>query len=68
MSLTQIISAYTERINETPFLISVLYDLNLLPEQIEDMQSAKLMAAITDIYYKGFEDGVQFITKVRYLE
>lgn len=40
-------------INQTPFLLSILYDINLLPEQVRTKRDAMLMASICLAYGAG---------------
>lgn len=49
----EILAAYRKRINETPALLSLLYDADLLPEQIVSMRGAKSMAAVVEAYDAG---------------
>jgi hypothetical protein len=46
----------TKHVNNNPYLISILYDLNLLPEQISTTREGFIMATIVEAYYQGFED------------
>lgn len=48
-----ILAAYRQRINETPELLSLLYDADLLPEQIVSMRGAKSMAAVVEAFEAG---------------
>lgn len=52
-----VLAAYRKRINETPALLSLLYDVDLLPEQIVSMRGAKSMAAVVEAYAAGWKDG-----------
>lgn len=51
--MNELILKYTETINKTPYLLSLLYDVNLLPEQITSMEKAIYMAAIVEAYKEG---------------
>ena len=42
-------------VNKTPALVSLLYDANLLPEQVETEQEAKNLIAIITGYKLGQE-------------
>ena len=42
-------------VNKTPALVSLLYDANLLPEQVETEQEAKNLIAIIISYKLGQE-------------
>lgn len=56
----QIIAAlapYRAEISATPFLLSLLYDIDLLPEQIGTKRSAALMIAICEAYRAGKKAG-----------
>ena len=55
MDYTDIVSLYANMINETPYLLSLLYDINLLPEQVSSVQEAIYMAAIVDAYKEGLK-------------
>jgi len=55
MNYTDIVSSYANMINKTPYLLSLLYDINLLPEQVSSMQEAIYMAAIVDAYKEGLK-------------
>lgn len=49
----EIVAPYREQINTTPMLLSLLYDADLLPEQIVSMRGAKSMAAVVEAYEAG---------------
>jgi hypothetical protein len=49
----EVLSAYRKRINETPILLSLLYDADLLPEQIISVRGAISMAAVVEAYEAG---------------
>lgn len=49
----EILAAYREKINAMPALLSLLYDADLLPEQIVSMHGAKSMAAVVEAYEAG---------------
>lgn len=53
MDYTDLILMHSKTINETPYLLSLLYDVKLLPEQITDMKQAIYMAAIVEAYKEG---------------
>jgi hypothetical protein len=59
MDYTDIVSLYANTINETPYLLSLLYDINLLPEQVSSVQEAIYMAAIVDAYKEGLKEGLK---------
>jgi hypothetical protein len=44
---------YRKFITDTPALLSVLYDIDLLPEQIRLPVNATRMAAFVDLWQKG---------------
>jgi len=48
--------AITRKINATPALLSLLYDANLLPEQIVSERDYKSMAAVVVAYDLGRAD------------
>lgn len=51
------LAPYRAEISATPFLLSLLYDINLLPEQVETKRSAALMIAICQAYRAGKKAG-----------
>jgi hypothetical protein len=48
--IEQILAHYRSSINSTPALLSLLYDVDLLPEQITTIRDAKSMAAVVEAY------------------
>lgn len=52
----EVLVAYRKRINETPVLLSLLYDVDLLPEQIVSLRGAMSMAAVVEAYEAGLRD------------
>ena len=48
-----ILQPYLQMINETPDLLSLLYDVNLLPEQCNSVNAAVAMAAVCEAYLLG---------------
>ncbi|MDW9481842.1 hypothetical protein GOB57_24650 [Sinorhizobium meliloti] len=48
-----IVAKYTKFINERPALLSLLYDINMLPEQTVTMQGAIRLAAFCEVWKKG---------------
>ena len=50
-----ILSHYRKLINNAPALLSLLYDVDLLPEQITSIRGAKSMAAVVEGYKLGKE-------------
>ena len=44
------IQPYRKQVNETPALLSLLYDLDLLPEQIRLMVNAGRMIAFCEVF------------------
>ena len=48
--IEQILAHYRSSINSTPALISLLYDADLLPEQITTIRDAKSMATVVEAY------------------
>jgi hypothetical protein len=52
-TVQNIISKYRATINNTPALLSLLYDADLLPEQIVSMRGAISMAAVVEAYNLG---------------
>lgn len=50
-----IIDTYRHIINNTPALLSLLYDADLLPEQITSSRAALSMAAVVEAYKLGKE-------------
>jgi hypothetical protein len=51
------LTEYRRTINETPALLSLLYDADLLPEQIVTVRGAKSTAAVVIAYRLGFDAG-----------
>lgn len=49
----QAVQNYAPIINDTPVLLSLLYDVDLLPEQIISMREAVCMAAVVEAYLAG---------------
>lgn len=47
---------YAPIINDTPVLQSLLYDVDLLPEQIMSMREAICMAVVVEAYLAGKND------------
>lgn len=52
-----IISKHREEINRTPSILGLLYDFDLLPEQIQTIRGALSMAAVCEAYRQGLADG-----------
>jgi len=52
-TVQNIVSTYRATINSTPALLSLLYDADLLPEQITSMRGAISMAAVVEAYNLG---------------
>lgn len=44
------IQPYRKQVNDTPELLSILYDLDLLPEQIQTRINAMRLVAFCDIF------------------
>jgi hypothetical protein len=53
-----IIGAHRLIINETPALLSLLYDLNLMPEQVATYREAMLMAGMCRAFSLGHKNAV----------
>ena len=51
------IAPYREEISNTPALLSLLYDANLLPEQITSIRSARALLAVMFAYRIGLVAG-----------
>ena len=49
----QIVAPYRKTISDTPDLLSLLYDADLLPEQIVTPRAAVCMAAVVEAYQAG---------------
>ena len=56
--LCRFITPYRKFINNTPVLLSLLYDADLLPEQIVSVRGARSMAAVVAAYQEGVKAGV----------
>lgn len=54
----QLVALYRKQISDTPALLSLLYDVNLMPEQISTTRSAISMAAVVEAYSIGYEDAI----------
>lgn len=52
-----LVSRYRKQINETPALMSLLYDADMLPEQIVSMRGAVSLAAVCIAYTEGVRAG-----------
>lgn len=48
-----ILQPYLQMINETPDLLSLLYDVNLLPEQCRTVNAAVAVSAVCEAYRMG---------------
>jgi len=48
-----ILQPYLQMINETPDLLSLLYDVNLLPEQCVSIKAAVAVTAVCQAYRMG---------------
>ena len=48
-----ILQPYLQLINETPDLLSLLYDVNLLPEQCVSVNAAVAVSAVCEAYRMG---------------
>jgi hypothetical protein len=57
-AVSLIIGAHRLIINETPAILSLLYDLNLLPEQVATYRNAMLMAGICKAFSLGHQKAV----------
>lgn len=54
--VSEILSSYHSLINNTPALQSLLYDLNMLPEQTVTIEGAVMVAGICEAYKAGKGD------------
>lgn len=57
--INDILANYVEFINQRPQLISLLYDIDLLPEQIEGINDAIHLAALCDVWLLGETNQLQ---------
>lgn len=48
----EIVKPYREQVNSTPALLSVLYDVDLLPEQITKFANARRMVLVCECFKK----------------
>lgn len=48
-----------EKINETPELMSILYDLNMLPEQVCDETYNEILTYICEAFFAGRKSAKQ---------
>ncbi len=55
--VVQIIQPYRALISDTPALISLLYDADMMPEQIVSIRGAISVAAVCEAYQAGFDAG-----------
>ena len=54
--VAEILKGYLAQINSTPALLSLLYDADMMPEQIISMRGAISVAAVVTAYNQGFRD------------
>ena len=52
-AVQEVVATYRSTISNTPALLSLLYDVDLLPEQIVTMRGAVTMAAVVEAYNLG---------------
>lgn len=55
-SVQKLLATYRSTISNTPALLSLLYDADLLPEQIVTMRGAISMAAVVEAYNLGTQN------------
>jgi len=55
--VAEILKIYSKQITETPALLSLLYDADMLPEQIASIRGAVSVAAVVEAYNAGRRDG-----------
>jgi hypothetical protein len=53
VAVKAVLQPYLRLINETPDLLSLLYDVNLLPEQCVSVDEAVAVSAICEAYRMG---------------
>lgn len=64
MGIEDYIQAHREFISKTPYLLSILYDVDLLPEQVYNNSiNALRMGAIVDSYLEGYKAGYSRVTR-----
>ena len=64
----EIVAPYLKQIRETPELLSLLYDIDLLPEQIVYRVNAVRMVAVCLVFQKRYQQGVEDAAKAcRYM-
>jgi len=51
--VSEILKGYLTQINETPALMSLLYDADMLPEQIISVRGAISVATVVEAYNAG---------------
>jgi hypothetical protein len=60
MTSEEFVMQFAAKINSTPFLLNILCDLDLLPEQVSDNPyKSVIMGAIVTAYEQGWEDGFE---------
>jgi hypothetical protein len=58
------VGKYRSFISERPLLLSLLYDINMLPEQTVTLQGAIRLAAFCEVWKKGEEGALSGLVKV----
>lgn len=53
------VQSYRKQVNETPALLSLLYDIDLLPEQIRLMVNAGRMIAFCEVFKRLTPEAVE---------
>lgn len=49
-AVAKVVDPYRTQVNDTPALLSLLYDIDLLPEQIPHFANAKRMVAVCEMF------------------
>lgn len=59
----KVVQPYAKQVNETPALQSILYDIDLLPEQIRLAVNATRMAAFCEVFKRLTKEQIEDLFK-----